>query len=174
MSAQYLKHDRPNASAYTLIEILVGLTIVGLLFGVGYANFRSFSQRQVVVSAAKILQGDLRLTQELALSGQKPNDAKCNSPVNTLNGYNFTILSPSTYEIRASCSGGAPGVVYKTVTLSSGVIFVSPFASPNPILFKVLGNGTNIPEGGNVVIKMTQTGTTNQTNITVSSGGQIQ
>ncbi len=159
---------------YTLIEILVGLTIVGLLFGVGYANFRAFSQRQIVKDAAKNIQGDLRLTQGMALAGQKPDDPLCNSPLNTLIGYNFTILSPSTYEIRATCSGGSASSANKTITLSPGASFSSPFPSPNPILFKVLGNGTNISDGQTVTIKIVQDGTLNESTVSVSSGGQIQ
>jgi len=172
MLAQNPKHYLFHSPAFTLIEILVGLTIVGLLFGVGYANFRSFSQRQVVKDAAKSVQGDLRLTQGMAMAGQKPDDVACNSP-NTLNGYNFTILSPTSYEMRASCSGGVPGTIKKTVVLSSGAFFAS-FPSPNPILFKVLGQGTNIPEGQSAEIRMIQVGTINESTVTISSGGQIQ
>jgi len=173
MSARNHKHYLSYSSAFTLIEILVGLTIVGLLFGVGYANFRSFSQRRVVIDAAKNIQGDLRLTQGMAIAGQKPDDSACNSP-NTLNGYNFTILTATSYEIRADCSGGNVGNANKVVTLSSGVTFSSPFPSPNPILFKVLGQGTNIPEGQTVEIKITQVGTGNESAVKISSGGQIQ
>lgn len=161
-------------SGYTLIEILVAITIIGILFSVGYANFRAFSQRQVVLNAAKNLQGDLRLAQQIALSGQKPDDPNCNSPANSLNGYNFTILSGVSYEIRASCSGGAAASAEKTVDVLSGVVIASPFPSPNPVLFKVLGNGTNIPQGGSVVITLTQTGTNNKATITVTSGGEIK
>lgn len=159
---------------YTLIEILVTVAIIGILFSVGYANFRSFSQRQAVKDAAKLIQADLRLTQQIALSGQKPDDVNCNSPTNSLNGYLFLILSESTYEIRASCTGGVVSEATKTVNLGSGAVFSSPFPSPNPILFKVLGQGTNISDGENATIGIVQLGTNNQSTITVSSGGQIQ
>jgi prepilin-type N-terminal cleavage/methylation domain-containing protein len=159
---------------YTLIEILVAVSIIGILFSVGYANFRAFSQRQAVKDAAKLIQADLRLTQQIALSGQKPTDINCNSPVNSLNGYFFTILSESVYEVRASCTGGVVSEATKTVNLGTGAVFSSPFPSPNPILFKVLGNGTNIPDGENVIIGIVQIGTNNQSTITISSGGQIQ
>lgn len=171
---QCTKYRIKNTHGYTLIEILVGLTIIGLLFGVGYANFRSFSRRQVVINAAKSIQGDLRLAQEIALAGQKPSDPECKSPANTLNGYNFTVLSPSSYEIRAVCSGGNIASATKTVVLDSAAAIASPFPVPNPILFKVLGRGTNIPEGENAVITIVQTGTSTTSTINVSSGGQIQ
>jgi prepilin-type N-terminal cleavage/methylation domain-containing protein len=163
-----------NTPGYTLIEILVGLSIIGLLFGVGYANFRSFSERQVLLNAAKSMRGDIRIAQEIALAGQKPNDSKCNSPSNSLNGYTFTVLSPSSYEIRASCSGGLASTPYKIVTMNLGATITSPMPSPNPILFKVLGQGTNIDAGQSTQITLIQTGTNNKTTITISSGGQIQ
>ena len=168
------KYRIKNIHGYTLIEILVGLTIIGLLFGVGYANFRSFSQRQIVLNAAKNIQGDLRLTQEIALAGQKPSDPNCNAPANTLSGYNFRVLSSNSYEIRAVCSGGVAASATKTVTLDTAATIASPFPVPNPIVFKVLGRGTNIPEGESAAIVIVQTGTTTTSTINVSSGGQIQ
>ena len=53
---------------YTLIEILVGLTIIGIIFGVGFASFREFSRRQSLAGGVKTLVGDLRLAQEQAIS----------------------------------------------------------------------------------------------------------
>jgi prepilin-type N-terminal cleavage/methylation domain-containing protein len=154
---------------YTLIEILVVLTIIGILFSVGYANFRGFSQRQVVIDTAKEIQGDIRLTQQMALSGQLPDDLKCTTP-NTLNGYNFNVLSTSEYQIQANCTGGI--VISKDVNLPSGILLSTP--SPNPVIFNILGNGTSITSGQNATIVITQTGTTNKSTITISSGGEIQ
>jgi len=171
MSTQY---TRRYPSGYTLIEILVGLTIISLLFSFGFVSFRDFSRRETLNGAVKGMQGDLRVAQSLASAGQKPDDANCNSPTNTLTGYLFTIISASQYEIRANCSGGNASTANKIVTLGTGTNIVSPFPSPNPILFKTLDNGTNIPDGQNAIIKLTQDGTTSQATITISSGGQIQ
>ena len=82
-------------SAYTLIEILVGLTIVGLLFGFGFVSFRDFSRRQTLAGSAKKVQGDLRLTQESALSGKKPSDFDCNPPT----FYQATVLKFILFQI---------------------------------------------------------------------------
>ena len=162
-----------SGAGYTLIEILVGLTIIGLLFSFGYVSFRDFSRREALTGSIKAIQGDLRLTQSLASSGQKPDDQSCISP-NTLNGYLFTVLSSSKYEIRASCSGGNVSIANKTVTLGTGTNIALPYPVPNPILFKTLDNGTNIPDGQNATIKLIQAGTNSQSMITISSGGQIQ
>lgn len=156
---------------YTLIEILVGLSIIGLLFAVGYVNFRDFSRRQAIAGAGKLLQGDLRVAQQLALSGQKPTDANC-AGTNGLTGYYFE-LSSTEYKIYAGCSGGVSTEITKEIFLPTG-ISVSPLPSPNPILFKVLGHGTNIPEGGTAEIILIQSQTNNTFTVTVGAGGDIQ
>lgn len=150
------------------------LSIMGILFTAGYASLRDFSNRQAVDNSASSIQGDLKLAQEMALSSQLPSDSNCTGSY-TLNGYNFKILTSgpipaASYEIRASCSG--PGVVsaIKTVKLPVGET-IGPVSTT--ILFKILGQGTNIASG-NVVITVTQTGTGSTASVTVASGGQIQ
>lgn len=170
LRSPFTVHNSQLAHAYTLIEILVSLTIIGILFGFGYVNFRDFSRRQALAGAVKQVQGDLRLAQQMGLSGQKPNDAKCNSP-NTLGGYNFRFISANEYEIRASCSGGAPSDPTKDVILPSDI---SVSMAVNPILFKVLGQGTNIDSGSDVLLTFTQAGTTNTSTVTVTSAGEIK
>jgi prepilin-type N-terminal cleavage/methylation domain-containing protein len=165
---------------YTLIEILVGLAIIGLLFSFGFVSFRDYSRRQALAGAEKEVQGDLRLAQEDALSGLKPGDINCQpDPVTLggrfLNGYDFTVLSqnnPAEYEIRASCSGGPVLNPAKDVLLSSGITISVP--SPNPILFKVLGQGTNITGGTSAVVTLSLTGLTDTATVTIGPGGEIQ
>lgn len=155
--------------AYTLIEILVGLTIIGIIFGFGYVAFRDFARRQTVSGAGKELMGDLRLAQQQALSGIKPDDQKCNSPQN-LTGISFQVVSSQSYTIEALCSGG--NVEIKSKNIEPGLTISVP--SPNPITFKILGQGTNIPSGSSAVVTVTQQNTSNTATITITSGGEIQ
>lgn len=154
------------SSGYTLIEILIGLTIVGLIFSYGFVNFREFSRRQALAGAARKLRGELRFAQELALSGKKPDDSGCNNP-NALIGYNFKVSS-STYAIEAVCSGGVVGV--KSIDLSTGISASAP--STNPILFKVLGQGTNL--SSDATITLTQNSTESTQDVFVSVQGEIK
>ena len=55
---------------YTLIELLVGISIIAIIFGVGFVSYREFSRRQSLTGVTKQLVGDLRLAQQLALTGQ--------------------------------------------------------------------------------------------------------
>lgn len=160
----YLKTN----SAYTFIEILVALTIVSLLFGIGYVSFRDFSRRQALNGTARSIVGDLRLAQEQAISGRKPSDLFCNPP-NYLDGYNFRVVSAQNYVLEASCSGG--NVQTKSVTIASDISLSVP--SPNPILFKSVAQGTNI-SGASATVTLTQAGTANTRAITISAAGEIK
>jgi len=167
-------------SAFTLIEILVSMTIIGFLFSFGYASFRDFSRRQALVGVVKQVQGDLRLAQQKALSGEKPSG--CIIPtVRTLNGYNFFVGSTTTYKIQADCTVvGAVDV--KTVTLPAGVtISVStsdpinhPLVPANTLKFKVLGRGMNMDPGIWATIILAQTGVPDSQVVTVTAGGEIK
>jgi prepilin-type N-terminal cleavage/methylation domain-containing protein len=150
---------------YTLIEILVSLTIIGLIFSFGYVSFRDFSRRQVVAGVAKTIQGDLRLTQSNAMTGQKPSGC-----ATTLDTFSFRVVSSTSYTIEANCGGAA--IAVKDVTLPTGIAISTP--TPNPLKFKILGQGTNIPQDGSAVIILTQTTTNNTATVTVTSGGEIK
>lgn len=159
--------NNDKRSGYTLIEVLVGLTIIGLIFSFGFVSFRDFARRQALASAARALRGDLRLAQGQALAGKKPSDIFCNSP-NTLDGVNFRVVSSSNYVFETSCTGG--NVEIKSVDLSSDITISTP--SPNPILFRVLGHGTNIASG-DVTITLTQTSSSATADIIISANGEI-
>lgn len=159
-------------SGYTLIEILVGLTVIGLLFSLGFASFRDFSRRQQLSGIAKKIQGDIRLTQGNAITGQKPEDANCNPP-NTLDSYSFNILTNDEYAVEANCVGAvSTSVTVKDVILTSDITMSIP--SPNPLKFKILGQGTNVSTGSNWNLTLTQTGTSNTATVIVTSGGEIR
>jgi len=150
---------------YTLLEILVSLSIIGIIFVVGYAGFRDFARRQALQAGARSVQGDLRLAQEQALAGKKP------SGCNTLSSFSFEVVDTASYEVSAVCNNGS--YLVKEGQLSEGIVF-DPLPSPNPVLFKVIGQGTNIGVGSSANFTLLQeaTGTTNT--ISVNWTGEIK
>ncbi len=155
-----------NRLGYTLIEILVSMSIIGLIFNFGYVNYRDFARRQALLGSARHLKADLRLAQEQALAGKKPSSAAC-SGAGSLRGYDFYVDSATSYIIQANCTGGL--VDDKIVQTSSGV---SLTAVPNRFTFKVIGKGTSL--SGLATITLTQTATGNTQVITISPEGEIK
>lgn len=160
-----------HAPAYTLIEILVTLTIIGILFSFGYASFRDFARRQELAGAAKQLQGDLRLAQQMALSGQKPTTG-----CGTLSGINFRVESSScagntgsSYAIEFNCSGIIQSPPSKCVDFPKDISVIPP--GVNPITFNVLGNGTNLSDDDIIILNQS---TINTLSVTVTAGGEIK
>lgn len=154
-----------KSSAYTLIEILIVISIVALVLGFGFAGFREYSQRQVLFAVARSVKSDLRSLQQKALAGEK---TFCQS-AEILGGYQFEALS-TEYKMFVLCSGTLREISIKSLADSGFTIT----ATVNPILFKVLGQGTNIPSGTSSVITLAQTAISKSITISVSAEGSIQ
>lgn len=155
---------------YTLIELLVVITIGVIVFGVGFAGYREFSRRQALTGVLKQTKADLRLAQQLALTGQKPDGVTCLKLI----GYSFVRTSASAYELRASCDNtiivSSPIItnpVIKTINMPTNTTI-----SAGSVLFKVLGQGTNLSSPLIFTIANTVAGTTGT--ITIGTGGDVQ
>lgn len=153
-----------NFKGYTLIELLIVITLISIVFFVGYAGFREFSRRQALGGVSKTIKADLRLAQQLASSGQKPDVGTCTQ----LNGYSVLFLTNS-YSLTANCING--GVVsdnnFKTVTLPVGVTETNNLS----VQYKVLGQGTNL--SADATLTLTHTATGNTSIITIGKGGDV-
>lgn len=148
-------------TGYTLIELLVALSIVGVLFTVGFASYREFAQRQTVIQTAKTLKEDMRLAQQKALSGEKPLGCTI------LSGWAIAFPNPSEYTIQGACSNGT--FVTKTLRYPQGV---TKTTGPAQILFKVLSQGTDVT--GTTTITLTLAGTGLSSQIIVTSTGEVR
>lgn len=146
---------------FTLVELLVGISIVGILFSVGLAGYREFSRRQELVGIVKKIVTDLRLAQQLAIAGQKPADQVCN----ILNGYSYSRTSQSSYDLIANCSNA--NHVIKTVDMPLNVSL-----SSGSVLFKSLGQGTNLEESLTISVTNTVSGASGD--VTVGIGGNVE
>lgn len=147
---------------YTLIELLVGMSIMAIIFSLGLASYRDFSRRQALTGITKSIISDLRMIQQKALSGEK-RDSGCTT---YLSGYRFDITS-SGYDLKALCDVTP---IVKQVNLSSQFITISSTA--DPIDFKVLGQGTNLTTTATITI--TNTKISKSSIITVGVGGEIK
>ena len=127
-------------NGFSLVELLTVISIMTVLFGFGYSNYRDFQRRQHLESAVRMIKSDLRLAQEMALAGRKPSDC-----VGDLEGYEFQLSSinsgwSSQYELRTLCASS--NVDYKIVDLPEGTE-IRVFGVTNGFHFLPLGQGIN-------------------------------
>ncbi len=149
--------------AYTLIELLIVISITAIVFGVGIAGYREFSRRQALTGILKQVKADLRLAQQLSLSGQKPSDVTCVK----LDSYTFTSSGPG-YQIIATCINPATVTsIVKDVTMPQDTTI-----SNGSVKFKILGQGTDLASLLTLTIQNAVSGTSGK--ILVAVGGAIQ
>jgi prepilin-type N-terminal cleavage/methylation domain-containing protein len=124
---------------FTLIEIIVSVTLLLLLSGLFMANYNAFNNSQTVKKAASDLIANLQAARTKAASGVKP--AGCGA-ADTLIGYRVSFTG-TTYTVRARCLVGATdtGFDAKTFTLPAGVTFTSP--TPGVVTFYALDRGAS-------------------------------
>ncbi len=156
-----------NNKGYTLLEVLITITILTATFAAGYTGFREFSRRQAVNAVVNTVKADLNLAQKQALDGKKP--VGCNGG---LISYSFNITSSTAYSISARCTNL---VSVKTVTLPTGIT-INPLPSPNPIEFKTIGEGTNIsasPAGNQASFTIKNTQINYSSQIFIGPNGEV-
>lgn len=160
-------HKTPNGKSkkgYTLLELIISITIIVTVFTIGLANYQSFARRQTLLGATAKLKTDLRLVQELALAARKPEGGVCDS----LEGVRILNTSPTTYKVRAVCKNGTHdvGMPYD-LTDKYRNVRVSNFN----ILFKVLGQGVDTDSDITIVVTNELTSETRQ--VTITKGGEV-
>ncbi|MEK7155007.1 MAG: type II secretion system protein [Patescibacteria group bacterium] len=144
---------------FSMVEMIVVFMILGILATSGITVTQRSSRRQSVQSAAEQIRGALRQAQAQALAGRKVN---CVDQLESWN-VNFTATG---YSIDEECLGVKSGGV-KTLPVGAKI---TTLPSPNPIKFKVLGQGTNVT--GSTTLKITNQEET--ASIIISSTGEIQ
>lgn len=149
--------------AFTLIEMLVAVSIAALILGMGMIAYSKVARKQSLDQTAAGVAQILTQARANALSGNK--SIGCT----TLSGWRVTFTA-NNYTLREVCSAGAASL-QKTVPLPASIT-VTSFPSPNPILFKVLNQGTTI--SGSTSITLTNSKDMTTKSVTVSKLGVIQ
>lgn len=153
---------KSNFLGYTLIEILVVVSIMSILFTVGYANYRDFARKQALTASARQLKSNVSLAREKATTGEKPE-----SGCAVLLGYNIKF-SGTNYTLEAVCSDAT--ITVKTINLPSNVTSSTP--GTNPIFFKILSKGTNLSTDATITLTQSESGKTES--IVVTPEGEVK
>lgn len=90
---------------FTLIEILISITIIILFSGITLAYYNNFTEDQKLKSESKRLISVLALARKMASAGVISDPTQCDISANyVFNGYKVTFTSDSSYTLQQSCS----------------------------------------------------------------------
>jgi len=149
----------PRDGGYSFIELMIVILVSALLFGIGYASYRSFAQKQALIKVARAFEADVRVAQNKAMSAQVPE--KCG----TLSGYGLKF-GGSSYEISSYCSGSGGESITRTF---SGYVFSNNLGADS-IVFKVLGQGTDLT--GDMTVTITNSTTDKTVQVFILKSGE--
>lgn len=147
---------------FTLIELMVVVSIMTLLSVSVLANYREGQKKYALAQAAQKLTSDLRKAQNMAISGTGIYGQYC--------GYGITIdasSAPYSYNLYADFSAdcslsdnrySAGDTIVSTMTLPQGIKIDSTTPSPVDIFFKppeptTFINGSSLGMSGTVTLR---------------------
>lgn len=161
--------ENKNKLGFTLIEMMMVVTIMGILIMAGVAAYNDFNRKQRVRQAAQSLVTTLRAAQKNADRSELP--AGCN----VLEGYRVDDITSTTLRISAYCNnGGLVDVNSQTYTMSND----TQVGAITPFVFRVLSQGVSnsalTPLGADVVIDVSLLeGGVHTATVTLSRGGSL-
>ncbi|SRR4030042_6579661 len=165
-----LRLGEPTARrGYTLLELLIVIVTMVLVSTVGMASYRSFQRRKVLDGSALKVQSDLRLAQEMSLSGKKPSACASYTAIDYIQ---LLRTSNSRYVIQVRCNHEATSVDIKSYDLNpqfQGVTFNPLFSN---IIFNPLGRGIKMATEP-TVITLFQSATGTRKYIKIYKSGEM-
>ncbi len=157
---------------FTLLEILIVMSVI-LLISIGsYVGFIQFSRQQSLTSAWDSLRNNLNEARSNSMSQAILTDA-CNQASQTLVGHQVRFYAPAGaphyYSLEEVCSSGSvTTALVRTVYLPSGVVFTSIPAPSSPLRFLIITGAVSNPT------TVTISNGKNAVNISVDSVGVIR
>lgn len=151
----------PAKAGFTLIEILVAVSLIVILTSVSLPSFNTFTKRQRLIQAAKDLKSHLRGAQSKALAGVGQSFGSCGWGITTFGtgqGYDVCLMNASPTCSNVVCVAIAKDqVVYPSeISISPNVRVWFSFinGSVSPAVF-TLSSGTNqravqVGQGGSI------------------------
>lgn len=134
-------------AAYTLIELMIAISIVSVLVGVGYSSYTKANNRQIGASAGEQLMGILTASQQTSSVGKKDCDGRyLGLDIHMISGSGFVTT-------QAQCEGGSGSVITTTIP---GISFSSSYT----FTFMPLSTGISMGDNSSLTINFTNgTGT---------------
>ncbi len=171
-------------SGFSLLELLITVTIMVIIVGGSVAGFMTFQARQEVLTTAKNVQQLVRTAQGKARVRETPTSATltaagfgagtCNSDNSRLQGYRIN-LSSNVITLVALCGEDDLDPLQATAVVYSETITGMTYSGPDYIDFWTLYRGLRFSGGPSpATIRFTSVSDVNNTSyFTVENGGAI-
>lgn len=111
-------------SGFTLIELMIVVTIGTILFGGGVAAYRGIGNKQSIKQTGISFQSNLRLIQGKANAGEKPS--ACGEA--DFIGYEVSYANETSYQVQPLCSNTDTSALITTVNLTDNIEFANNFS----------------------------------------------
>ena len=187
-------NNRRLPSSFTLIEVLVTISIIAILTGIFFVNYRSGQQQFTLQRAANKLAQDIRRTEAMAIESKKcsPPPVSCPSGGGVpAGGYGFYVDKsswPDRYFIYADNSAISQcynlGEAIETIYLEKGVIikdlnpgnpsFSVNFLPPDPTINFKYQDCTDIIQNSVIITIALETDNSKTKTITVNKAGLVE
>lgn len=176
----FLKRPVSSPNGFTLIEILVVFSVIGLLTGIGFAGFVSYSRKQALDQASYDVKMGIDQAKQMAVSRVKPTGYPttssldryrivfCNGSASSGNCYTDSVNN--MYEIDGVNEDG--DVIYPVLSKvrPSTVTLTTSGACTGTLQFYVLKGTDNV----SCTITLTSTLDNTRKTICVDSGGNAK
>ena len=166
---RFIKKIRER-SAFTLVELLISITILAILAGVGFINLANYKQQQDLNSAAQEIVGVLRNAQNRSLSQEATSTTGTggswgvyfNNPTGSGNDF-YELFQGANY---------SNGTVVSRSNLPSNVQFDIPASgSSSTVIFSPI---TGLPNAALTIKISLISKPTSSSTITINTNGKIQ
>jgi prepilin-type N-terminal cleavage/methylation domain-containing protein len=166
---------RTNSSAFTLIELLIVIAVIGILAATSIPVFSSFTTSQRLSQAAKQVKQDLRSAQNRALNGVKDaNDYQVwGMSFNGSNSYTiFTCSGLDTTTSPCTCTTPPGQTTFATKSLATGFTISNGLFIFDEISGDICDASSLLGAGASGSVDVTLSGSSRT--ITVYAGGKIE
>lgn len=147
---------------FTLVELLVVITIMGILGILGFIYNRTFQATQVLNEGVSGVQNILRAAQSNATAG-----VKCQG----LGGATWVVTFENTTTFNLKCKVGTSAFTQKSYSLPTNIQVQSVPCSVN--FSPLYGTVSFEPSSASCIIRITNTKTGESKDVTVTRGGAI-
>jgi len=121
-----MERKQPNPNAFSLVELMIGIAILGFVGVVGMASFNALSSKKNLQFEAEIVKQDMYVMQSRAVTG--------------LRDQRFVIVSNSSYQLEEDLEGDGNWSIYQAErTFKPGIYFYGYVGKEDKLEYKPNG-----------------------------------